>query len=139
MEDCPMTSTSARVMSFALLLTLASASIAQAPSADAWRGARPAVHLELEPGTDDGRYLATATVTDLRNGAVLATPSLEVTAGAPAAVELGTAGETSMRIEIMVDSTGTRATWSFELRDKDGPLTRQHAILTLSRPREASY
>ena len=120
-------------------LLCAGSARAQSATAADWEGARPSIRVELEPGADDGRWFAAATVTDLRNGKLLATPSLELTAGAPAAIELGTEGATRMRLQIEVDSTGTRAVWSFELSDADGPLTSQHAVLTLQRPGNAAY
>lgn len=120
-------------------MAVTGASHAQDASTAAWIGARPAIQLELEPGSDTGTYVVAATVTDLRNGATLATPRLEFSAAAPAVIELGVPGEVTLRLEISVDLTGTRANWSFELRDGDERLTEQRATLTLSRPREASY
>ena len=111
---------------------------AQSPPVD-WRGVRPSVVVEMEPGTDTGAYEAYVTISDLRDGRVLAQPRLEVQAGTPGVIEAGVEGAVRLRIEVGVDSTGTRATWQFELRDGDTVLTEQRATLTLAKPAEAAY
>lgn len=127
----------------AVRLVVASLLVAMAASAqDAqsdWRNVRPSVVLELEPGTDSGAYDVYATISDLRSGRVLAQPRLQVQAGSTGAIEAGARDAVSLRLEVGIDATATRATWSFELRDGDALLTEQRATLTLSRPREASY
>ncbi len=128
----------AGAMAASLALFGGTATAQQADAAD-WTGARPSVHFELEPGADTGSWVAIATVSDLRNGKVLANPSLTLAAGTPAVIELGTPGAVTLHLEVAIDATATRAMWTFELRDGDEPLTRQHAVLTLSRPREAAY
>ncbi len=111
---------------------------AQSPPVD-WRGVRPSVVVEMEPGTDTGAYEAYVTISDLRDGRVLAQPRLQVQAGSSGAIEAGIEGAVTLRLEIGVDSTATRATWSFELRDGGVLMTEQRATLTLARPREAAY
>lgn len=120
-----------------VLLGVAAAS-AQSPPAD-WRGVRPSVVVEMEPGTDSGAYDAYVTISDLRDHRVLAQPRLQVQAGSSGAIEAGIEGAVTLRLEIGVDSTATRATWSFELRDGGVLVTEQRATLTLARPREDSY
>jgi hypothetical protein len=120
------------------LLLAAMAAAAQGPPGD-WRDARPSVVLEMEPGTDTGSYDVVATISDLGSNRVLAQPRLQVQAGSTGVIEAGDAGGITLRLEVGVDATATRATWSFELRDGGEILTEQRATLTLSRPREASY
>ena len=124
-------------------LVVASLLMAMAASAqgaqDDWRGVRPSVVVEMEPGTDTGAYEAYVSISDLRDGRVLAQPRLQVQAGSSGAIEAGIEGAVTLRLEIGVDSTATRATWSFALRDGGVLMTEQRATLTLARPREAAY
>lgn len=120
-----------------MLLAAMSAGAQAAP--EDWRDVRPSVVLEMEPGTDSGSYDVVATVSDLRSKRVLAQPRLQVQAGSTGVIEAGDAGTVSLRLEVGVDSTATRATWSFELREGGELVGEQRAGLMLSRPREASY
>lgn len=121
-----------------VLLLAATAAWGQGAPED-WRDVRPSVVLDLEPGTDTGSYDVYATISDLRTKRVLAQPRLQVQAGSTGVIEAGTAGAVGLRLEVGIDATATRATWSFELREHGEILTEQRATLTLSRPREASY
>lgn len=127
-----------RVRLATVLLLAATAVGAQDTPVD-WRDVRPSVVLDMEPGTDTGSYDVVATISDLRSKRVLAQPSLQVQAGSTGVIEAGDAGTVTLRLEVGVDATATRATWSFEMRNGGEILTEQRATLTLSRPREASY
>lgn len=123
----------------ALVLALfAGAAVAQA-TAQAWRGPRPSLALELEPGSDSGTWEMLASFGDLRDGRALAQRRLTLQAGTPGVVEVEVDGTVTLRLEITVDITGTRATWHYQMREGDTLLTEQNANLALGRPREASY
>ena len=123
----------------ALLLAIAAGGAGAQGGAGDWRGARPAVALELEPGVEPQTWSVLVSISDLRDGRVLAQPRLEVQAGTPGVIEAGVEGAVRLRLEVGVDSTGTRATWQFVLRDGDVVLTEQRATLTLAKPAEAAY
>ncbi|MCE3005185.1 MAG: hypothetical protein LW860_21180 [Xanthomonadaceae bacterium] len=100
----------------------------------------PSVHIDIEPGSDTGQFLAGARVFDLNSRRVLATPQMTLQQGTPASTEVeGPDGAFKVRIEAGVDPTGTSAQWSYTITEQGIVIAEARGTVTLSRPREAGY
>lgn len=83
-----------------------------------------------------GQYVATAVVTDLRSGQVLAKPRLVFEKGSPAEVKStfypeGDESANTIVIDLAVDGSGSRATYSWHHERNGEVLSSQHITISL--------
>jgi hypothetical protein len=86
--------------------------------------AAASMSVTIEPASEAGQYVASASIRDLVSGALVAAPRVAVAIGqrAEAVIESPADGAPTSRFEVSIDATGTRATWRLEWR-RDGRLT----------------
>jgi hypothetical protein len=126
------------ILAFGILIfsSIAGASADKPVPADVWLNAVPGVALNVNHVDASDIYYIRATITDLRSGKVLSTPSLTTYAGNPATVRVGGSGMDGMmsiNFTVTVASTGDVAAFTSEVRNNDAVVSSQSATLAVSR------
>lgn len=103
--------------------------------------AAASLSVTIEPASEPGEYVASASIRDLASGALVATPRVAVAVGqqAEAVIESPDDGAPTARLEVSIDATGTRATWRLEWR-RDGRLVAaSEGSVTLGTAEDGGY
>jgi hypothetical protein len=103
--------------------------------------ASASMSVTIEPASEPGQYVASASVRDLASGELVAAPRVAVAVGqqAEAVIESPAEGAPTSRFEVSIDATGTRATWRLEWR-RDGRLAAaSEGSVTLGTAEEGGY
>lgn len=103
--------------------------------------AAASLSVTIEPASEPGEYVASASIRDLASGALVATPRVAVAVGqqAEAVIESPDDGAPTARLEVSIDATGTRATWRLEWR-RDGRLAAaSEGSVTLGTAEDGGY
>lgn len=103
--------------------------------------AAASLSVTIEPASEPGAYVASASIRDLASGALVATPRVAVAVGqqAEAVIESPGDGAPTSRLEVSIDATGTRATWRLEWR-RDGRLAAaSEGSVTLGTAEDGGY
>lgn len=103
--------------------------------------AAASLSVTIEPASEPGAYVASASIRDLASGALVATPRVAVAVGrqAEAVLESPGDGAPTSRFEVSIDATGTRATWRLEWQ-RDGRIeAASEGSVTLATPAERGY
>jgi hypothetical protein len=106
-----------------------------AGTAEDWHGVRPKLELSVHRGAEPATYVIKAVVTDLRDGRVMARPSLITKAGIPARADVGAVGDRglmSVGFTVTVDAQGKTAAYSGEVREDAQVISSQSATLAVS-------
>jgi hypothetical protein len=109
-----------------------------------WSGATHAgaeLSVTVEPAGEPGEFLAAASVRDPDTNQVIAPPSLRVIAGKSAnfTIEAAEPDASTVRFEVSVDSTATRARWRLEWRRGGRLEASAESTVTLAAAAETGY
>lgn len=109
-----------------------------------WSGASLAgaeLSVTVEPAGEPGEFVASASVRDPDTNQMIAAPSLQVSAGKSAEITLKAAepDTSTVRFEVSVDSTATRARWRLEWRRGGRLEASAESTVTLAAAAETGY
>jgi hypothetical protein len=109
-----------------------------------WSGATLAgaeFSVTVEPAGEPGEFLAAASVRDSDANQMIAAPSLQVSAGKSADITLEAPepDRSTVRFEVSVDSTATRARWRLEWRRGGRLEASAESTVTLAAAAETGY
>lgn len=100
----------------ALFVSVAALSpvVAESPATTAWAAAHPMAAVSIKAAGRANLFLVSASITDARTAAILATPSFLAKAGIPASFEVGANPGVSLRFRVTVDTSGRSALYRSE-------------------------
>jgi hypothetical protein len=103
-------------------------------------GATALTSVTIEPAHEPGEFNASASVRELATDRLIAAPRLAVRAGETREATVGVPQDgVSVRLEITIDATATRAGWRLEWRRADRLEAATEGSVTLARAEESGY